>query len=311
MVKKKRKSYDYPEPDWLRVFANIKVLTGLPLKETKKGWEGNCYLNGQPNPRQDKLVVSLINGNILFLEQGGEVINLPTWLMRFGGASSFKHAMDMIKGHDTPHISPPTIEYTEKDINYVKSEILAQEKANSDHSRSNLFRWLCSMFHESDVRRIFDRYNVTTSWRGDTCFWYVDSEGRICRDKTMKYLPNGKRDRDSKFSTYTKYKQKDGFTGRCVFGEHLVRPESKVKCCESEKTSIIMALHQPDIVWVATGGKGKVTLAKPTWLLYPDKDAIEEWSQYGQVVDWWSGWDEIQANSDIGDRIVSEITKGG
>jgi hypothetical protein len=81
-----------------------------------------------------------------------------------------------------------------------------------------------------------------------------------------------------------------------------------VNVVESEKSALLGALAYGG-VWLATGGKGNlkdVANAK----LYPDFDAREEWERKGSVVEWWQGWHECGATSDIGDLIEWKVLNG-
>jgi hypothetical protein len=85
----------------------------------------------------------------------------------------------------------------------------------------------------------------------------------------------------------------------------LVKEGEEVNIVESEKTALACACYFGG-TWLAVGGKNNlkdVANAK----LYPDRDAYEEWSHKGSVVEWWQGWHECGATSDIGDLIEWKI----
>lgn len=164
------------------------------------------------------------------------------------------------------------------------------------------------MFGESKVREAFERYNVTTDSFGNTIYWYVDPEGKVCHDKILKYGSNGKRDK--KFIS-RRFKVGEGYRGKCFFGSHLIEPNMDVHTCESEKSALLGYLEFGGI-WLATGGKTNLRDVTPEMRLYPDIDAISEWSAIdgANIVEWWQNADvEIGDHDDIGDLIVKRRMK--
>jgi hypothetical protein len=146
-------------------------------------------------------------------------------------------------------------------------------------------------------------YNVTTDSQQNAVFWYADSEGRIAFDKRIAYKEDGHRDKNH--FPPREYRTADGFTARPYFGAHLVKEGDEVRICEAEKSALLGALAYGG-TWLACGGKNNlkdVANAK----LYPDYDAREEWERKGSVVEWWQGWHECGATSDIGDLIEWQI----
>ena len=77
------------------------------------------------------------------------------------------------------------------------------------------------------------------------------------------------------------------FDNECLFGEHLLPryPMTPVILVESPKNALVGAAAFPQFLWVATGNKGMLkrnvlsTLRGRTVLVYPDRDAIEEWEE--------------------------------
>ena len=77
------------------------------------------------------------------------------------------------------------------------------------------------------------------------------------------------------------------FDNECLFGEHLLPryPMTPVILVESPKNALVGAAAFPRFLWVATGNKGMLkrnvlsTLRGRTVLVYPDRDAIEEWEE--------------------------------
>ena len=95
----------------------------------------------------------------------------------------------------------------------------------------------------------------------------------------------------------------------CLFGLHLLKTQggdrggSSVCVVESEKTAVIMSALKPDYIWLATGGKTELNVAKLKPLqgrrviLFPDTD------ETGQT---YRDWYEIaEAASDVFDHPVT------
>ena len=71
---------------------------------------------------------------------------------------------------------------------------------------------------------------------------------------------------------------------QCLFGEHLLKkyPDKVVCVVEAEKTAVIGSIFDPDMVWVAVGGKTQLgdklnVLQGRKILVYPDVDAYDDW----------------------------------
>ena len=81
---------------------------------------------------------------------------------------------------------------------------------------------------------------------------------------------------------------------KCFFGQHLLagQPDKAVAIVESEKTAVVMALCQPQHIWLATAGCGGLTPQKTACLkgrrvlLFPDSGCYEKWrSQMKKATD--------------------------
>lgn len=300
MAKKKEYINDI---DWIRVFQRVPEITGLDLTLRGKAWEGRYYINTEPHPyKQDKLKIKLYDGCVWLHEQGGPSMSLPTWLTQHGGANDYKHAFEIIRGKDKPLTQRPEFVAKKEQINYVSPDVLQGAKAY-DLNKCTLFRWMCTLFPEADVRRVWDMYNVTTNNRGEAVFWYIDAEGRVCYDKIMRYLESGKRDKA--YGGSRKFKTADGYTARPYFGAHLVEKGLPVNIVESEKSCLICCLYYGG-VWLATGGKTNLKDVPDECVLWPDIDAIPEWQGKGNVKEWWLG-ETVEEHDDIADLIVRKL----
>lgn len=309
----RKKDYECGRYDVDAVMSRIPEMLGMELTWRKDVWEGRYYINGERHPyKRDKLKVKVWAGNgksnIYIYEQGGQALSLQSWLISYGGAADYSHAMSMIYRNERPAFDVSSFrQSTDSETRYVPASVL-EEYRRYDLGNCTLFNWMCRMFGESKVRDAFERYNVTSDSDGRTIFWYVDPEGRICHDKIFKYSAYGKRD---KHFVSRKFKVGDGFRSKCFFGSHLIEPGIEVNICESEKSALLAYLEWGGI-WIACGGKTNLRDVTPEMRLFPDIDAISDWSAINgaNIVEWWLDADvEIGETDDIGDMIVKRRMK--
>lgn len=298
--------------DLARIFERVPEIMGLDLhRRTTRRWEGGYYLNGQRHSyRKDKMKITPYQGMIWVHEEGGVSVSLPTWLVNVGRAVDYRDAYRILKGeqqpiqHHTEHI------FKEHKTIYVPQSALDAMKG-FDLRTCPLFRYMCTLFPEERVREVWDMYNVTTDSRGNTCFWYVNGDNKVCFDKRISYLENGHRDKN--YFPPRIYRMADGYNARCYFGSHLINNYDTVRICESEKTCLIYTLATSKIM-LATGGKGNLKDVDNSALLYPDYDAISDWQSKAKsednIVNWWLKWNNCNETSDIGDLIVDKIIRG-
>lgn len=150
-------------------------------------------------------------------------------------------------------------------------------------------------------------YRLGMSRKGGVIFWQYDEHDMMHDGKIMYYRPDCHRDHDRHPTWVTHLLRKsnhlpeDWKADHCLFGLHLLSVpsvfEKPVAVVESEKTAVIMSAVKPDYIWLATGGKTELNVAKLKPLqahrviLFPDTD------ETGQT---YSDWFEIaQAASDI------------
>lgn len=290
------------------VMDNIPTIMGLELKRTRNGWQGGYYLNREKHPyRRDKLKVWVWNYNIWVKEEGAPGISLQTWLCTYGGAADYKEAYRIMRGNAIP-LPYVASERGRVEGKYVPEEVFA-EYCQYDLGRCNLFTWMCRLFGQQRVMEAWARYYVTSTESGETCFWYVNNEGKICHDKRVRYLWNGRRDKS--YGGSRKFKTADGFNQRCMFGAHLVESDDEiVNIVEAEKTAIACSIVYGGI-WLATGGKSALKDTDDRTRLYPDLDAVNEWREKGHVVEWWENCGlELDSHADILDMIEIKLRNG-
>lgn len=290
-----------------RVFEDTPRLTGLPLVRHGKQWWGACRMSGESHPRKDKLKVYIWNGRVYLHEEGGDTMSVDRWMVQYGGVSE-KSVWRILRGDGSYWAAAVKKERVEDvvEVRYVDGSAMEGLRMFPLES-CPLFRWMAGLFGEDRTREVWVRYGVTTDTYGRAVFWYIDKECHVLHDKRISYGEDGHRKKDRPMTR--QFKVDDGYSGRCLFGEQVGRPTPDTEVCvvESEKTALIMALADPSRKWVATGGKGNVSLAEEGMKLYPDVDAVERWSKTGlEVVEWWKGWEGVGRTSDIGDKIVIE-----
>ena len=291
----------------LRAFEQVPSIMGLDLTRKRNDmWWGGYYLTGEQHSyRRDKMKVAIYNGDIWVHEEGGVSQSLATWLVNNGRATDYREAYRILDCKGKPLDVQRFFEKRKVVASYVPRSVV-DAMGQFDLRKCPLFRWMCTLFPEDRVREVWKMYNVTTDSKGLAVFFYADSQGRIAYDKRVAYREDGHRDKS--FGGTREYRTADGFTARPYFGAHLVKEGEEVRICEAEKSCLLATLAYGG-VWLATGGKGNlkdVANAK----LYPDYDAREDWERKGSVVEWWQGWHEVGATSDIGDLIDWKVLNG-
>lgn len=302
--------------DMNAVMQNIPNITKLDLKWKNNAWEGRYYLNGDRHAyKKDKLRVKMWRTekgcSIWLHEQGGESMSLQNWLQSYGGAADWKEAMDIMRGNSDVNkelIYMMMKGRRDNDVKYVNNSDY-ESCALFDLERCPLFVWMANIFGHDVVRDVWKRYHVTTDGNGLAVFWYTDSEGRICYDKRMRYKYDGHRDKA--FGGTRHYKTDMGYTERPMFGEHLIEEVEDLHVLESEKSVLVCACRYPDKLFVGTGGKNNIRSVEDNMILYPDMDAISEWSaKSSRICEWWVGDDEVGEHDDFADKIVRDVTRG-
>ena len=167
----------------------------------------------------------------------------------------------------------------------------------------------CGYLSEEQMQRAAQRYRLGMSRDGGVIFWQID-EHEVLRDgKIMHYRPDCHRDHDRKPSWVSYHLRHSGLlpenwkSEHCLFGLHLLKTPSNSPCLggehkpslsredlggstvavvEAEKTAVIMSEVKPDYIWLATGGKTEMNVArlKPLAghrvILFPDTDETGE-----------------------------------
>lgn len=158
----------------------------------------------------------------------------------------------------------------------------------------------CGYLSESQMQRAANRYRLGRSRDGGVIFWQIDDREVLHDGKIMYYHPDCHRDHDHK-PTWTSYLMRkagqlpaDWRPEHCLFGLHLLGVAGgNVAVVESEKTAVMMSELRPNCIWLATGGKTELNVArlKPLQgrrvILFPDTDAdgstYREWYELAQA----------------------------
>lgn len=154
---------------------------------------------------------------------------------------------------------------------------------------------------QEQMRRAAERYRLGTL-KDDVVFWQIDADGVVREGKVMRYNPDGHRSKSVTPLTISWIQKRlgkvpaDGRAVPCLFGLHLLKDcpdDAIVAIVESEKTAIIcsellttlpMQEGTGRVFWLATGGKGMLTVdaLRPLnghrVILFPDTD--EDGSTY-------------------------------
>ena len=164
----------------------------------------------------------------------------------------------------------------------------------------------CGYMTEEQMQRAARRYRLGRSRDGGIIFWQIDEHDVLRDGKIMYYREDCHRDHDRK-PTWVSYLLKrsgqlpeEFKSEHCLFGLHLLSEKCRVNSeklatavVESEKTAVIMSEVKPEYVWLATGGKTELNVAKLKPLagrkviLFPDTDengqTYREWYEVAEA----------------------------
>ncbi len=183
-----------------------------------------------------------------------------------------------------PLIKPRTIPPTD----YVPTEYLLK----SFSFDSNLCEFLCGAFDAETIKRAWKDYGIGATKDKATIFWQIDINGKIRTGKIIKYnAETGHRIKELGANWIHAVMKKQGLLpttfnlSQCLFGEHLLTkyPSKDIALVEAEKTAVICSMAIPEYNWLATGGKGQLSVEKMKVLrgrkvvAFPDIDGFEEW----------------------------------
>jgi len=140
-----------------------------------------------------------------------------------------------------------------------------------------------------DLSRVLDDYYIGAERWHDVVFWQIDDQMQVHTGHIMAYGLDGHRCGNQSWIHRSLIRKgllpKDYQPPKCFFGQHLLRQRSEepVAIVESEKTAIVMALLQPQFIWLATAGCGALTPEKTACLkgrrvhVFPDSGCYMKW----------------------------------
>ena len=196
-----------------------------------------------------------------------------------------------------------------------------------DLSRDTLVSWLCAqnwdLAQRARIPGVLADYHVGTTRDGSgfTIFWLLDENGVLRTGKMLRYKYNGHRFKSDevKYNSdwihsrlfnsdkWPQYDRERQDWKRTYYGMHLLKkyPNAEVCIVESEKTALLMAIAYGNNtlqVWLACGSKVYLTheRLKPLIdagrkiVLYPDRDAVEEWKQTARAI----GYGRLSVNAE-------------
>ena len=144
----------------------------------------------------------------------------------------------------------------------------------------------CGYMTACQMQRATADYRLGCGRDGAVIFWQIDDGDVVHDGKLMHYRPDCHRDHQHQPSWVSYRLRKAGLLpddyrpAHCLFGLHLLPTATAATVCvvESEKTAVIMSALRPACLWLATGGKTELSVARLQPLagrkvvLFPDTD---------------------------------------
>jgi hypothetical protein len=214
-------------------------------------------------------------------------------------------------------IFTPKYEALQVKTDYINLQILHNHYLLPN--KNNFLQYLRSKYPEEKVKEVESLYFLADKGKS-VIFWQIDQLERIRSGKIMEYNPvTGKRVKDESGKSAINWMHKQPFNlKQCLFGLHLSKeyPDMPIGIVESEKTSILMHINEPRLLWMACGSLGgfKIEMLAPLRLrkivAFPDKGCFENWNEKAQKLNEIgfsisvSGVLENNPESNIGDDIA-------
>lgn len=193
-----------------------------------------------------------------------------------------------------PKPAPAPVVYS-----YIPGEWLDRHVSASN----SLCRCLSQLFDSYLVDYLVKDYRLGCyeSKTADDCVLFpnIDTQGRVCNIKVQHYQTDIRSPRFAhsdrgqcywlgrKLASEGVVPPDAEFNNQCLFGAHLlsIYPQAEVVLVESPKNAVVGAAACPQYVWVATGSKSLLNrhalqvLRGRRVMVYPDRDAIGEWTE--------------------------------
>ena len=197
------------------------------------------------------------------------------------------------------HLKPSEY-FKSKGENFINQKTFAPPKVletyflNSEIARKFIANYRSSVLFQFlqktgiDYSGIFEKYLVGATKYGQTIFFQFDG-AKFRTGKIITYEQNGHRSKQYLPTWVHKklgdYNDTTHQLNQCFFGRHLLDSSEVVCLVESEKTALICAPIFQNAVWMATGGRTQMSIArlselsKKRVLVFPDDDSVVEWSE--------------------------------
>jgi len=254
-------------------------------------------------PNKEKTYIAKTDrGDYVIKEQGEDGLKLFDYYMDDRGLNrhtDFLKALEMLRADlgilpwSASNGSTPTRYQPreEKPQAFVPWSVFRALRLKDDY----LFLYLSQYFNNTRLGVVWTEYEVRTKpgWGGlRTVFPYINEKGKIEDGSIVLYdrhTGHSMKGEKGAFSSLAKELgcKMEYVRRSCLFGAHLIPkyPTKVVGIVESEKTALICAVSAPSLLWLATGGKSKLTpgrlapLKGRKILIFPDIDGVEAWEQ--------------------------------
>jgi len=205
-----------------------------------------------------------------------------------------------------------------KPVSFIPVDLFKDSLRAAAYETNYFVKYLTSLFGFEITNQLIGKYFIATSkhWNGATIFWQIDMMGKIRTGKIMLYSPTTGTRVKEPFNhiawVHTKIKQPDYELKQCIFGEHLLKGNTKpVAIVESEKTAIVASVYLPQFIWLACGSLQGLNIDKCKVLkgrsvtLYPDLKELDKWKAKAQELESITSF----TVSDLLERKASEAEK--
>ena len=158
---------------------------------------------------------------------------------------------------DTPNLPPPKLKKpVKKEIKYVPKHDLQRSQALLG---TNIFYKFLSQFRVP-VEHL-QKWNIGADRAGNTIFFYVDENDRICTAKRIRYKDDLHRDKS--VNPMYVYPKSKGYDTDIIYGQHQFKDKvAPIILVESEKSAVVAEYAMPNRIWLATGGTNGLSRPK-------------------------------------------------
>jgi Domain of unknown function (DUF6371)/CHC2 zinc finger len=281
-----------------RIIDIINLYT--PLKKSGINYVGFCPFHNEKTPSFKVYQNSAKAFYKCFgCDAGGSVFD---FLMKMENLT-FPECCEKLKKYlnhvDEFQPKPPRVQEPVKTShNYINPEYAKLTFAN--YEKNHFVTFLKTIFDETTVTDLINRFYIGTALTGATIFWIVDENEEIRTGQIIMYNEViGKRLKNLPVTWIHAQPGFQGFRSKlCFFGQHQLEEFGKpIAIVESPKTAVIMTAVYPDYIWLASMGATQLQVSKFEVLkdreiiLFPDYDAYKLWDEIM--------WKAIKLNYDV------------